>query len=452
MKKRLEERILEEIRRIVIEKDLKRQTEEEKDEMREANIEALQDLTSLSRQEIEKISADVRKTFVSQHKKKQQRNTRIAIGVGVLAIIAFFIFKPEREPVITTFTDDFSQNANNWSLFQDFNYKRYITNNQYVFEINKDDWCYWDDAKVDFPENYDVEVSSTWMKGKFSSYGVGLNENNSNYYAFSIRGDGASTFGKVIDKKWVIEDSWESNSANSGKNQTNIQKIEVRGNSFKYYVNDKLIREGGINLNIKTLTLRGCGEQVVAFNSIKITNAKTSDVVFEENFGNEPGIWEPKKDYQLDSYFNEGEFIMDSNDEDNCYWANSTIRITENCEIKLSSKWLTGDLSTYGVMIAKNDENYYSFELMNDGKARLVERLDGEYSYVQNYVYTNFESDGYKTNDQKVVIKDGEISYFVNDVPIDEYFSKLEFPVTLYLRICGKQKIAYDYLEIKYFE
>jgi hypothetical protein len=96
---------------------------------------------------------------------------------------------------------------------------------------------------------------------------------------------------------------------------------------------------------------------------------------------------------------------MDCNDEDGCYWSNSTIRVTENCEIILRSKWLTGDLSTYGLMIARNDDNYYSCELENDGKARLVERLDGEYAYVQNYVYTNFESDGYNTNDQKVVIK-----------------------------------------------
>jgi hypothetical protein len=69
MKRKLEEKILAEIRRIVIEKDLKRQTEQEKDEMREANIEALTDLTSLSREEVEKISGDVRKVFIHQLKK-----------------------------------------------------------------------------------------------------------------------------------------------------------------------------------------------------------------------------------------------------------------------------------------------------------------------------------------------------------------------------------------------
>jgi hypothetical protein len=121
MKRKLEEKILAEIRRIVIEKDLKRQTEQEKDEMREANIEALTDLTSLSREEVEKISGDVRKVFIHQLKKKRERNIRIAGVVLVLAVIAFFIFKPEKEPVVTTFTDDFSQNSNNWSLFQGLN-------------------------------------------------------------------------------------------------------------------------------------------------------------------------------------------------------------------------------------------------------------------------------------------------------------------------------------------
>ncbi len=453
MKRKLEEKILEEIRKIVIEKDLKRQSENEKEEMREANIEALTELTSLSREEVEDISADVRKVFLTQHKKKQKRNTRIAIGVGIAAIIAFFIFKPEKELVARPFTDDFSENKNNWSIYNDFTQKRYFKNNQYIYEIKKDDWCYWDNAEIEFPENFDVEVNSNWIKGKYDGYGVALAKDNTNYLAFRIKADGKASFAKIIEKEWVISGTWLADKANKGKNQTNIQKIKVRDKKFKYFVNDNLVRTGVIDMQLNNVALRACGNQVVAFNSVKVTDADKNEVIFEDDFSNPDERWETDKDYEMDSYFQDGQFILDSNDENgNCHWANSSVQVTENCELILSSVWHEGELDTYGFMVMNDDDNYYSFELKNDGNARLVERKYGAYDYVQTYLTTSFESDGYKTIDQKLVVENGKFSYFVNDVLIEEYEPEISFPANLGLRICGKQKVAFEHLDIKYYE
>jgi len=452
MKRKLEEKILEEIRRIVIEKDLKRQTENEKSEMREANIEALTELTSLSRKEVEEISDDVRKIYVSKQKKIQKRNIRIAVIAVFAAFIFFLIFKPEKKLTEKPFEDNFSENINNWSIFNDFKYKRHFSNNQYVFETKRDGWCYWDYFETEVPENYDIEVSSSWQKGKYASYGVGLNEGNTNYYAFTLRADGAASFGKVVEKKWVIDDSWMDDKANKGKNQTNIQKIEVRSNKFNYFVNENLVRTGSIDLNIKGFSLRGCGEQIVAYNYVKITNIDTEEAIFDDDFSNPSKDWDPDKEFVIDSYFKDGQFIMDGNNEDNCNWANSSITVTRNCELKLSSIWLEGELATYGFMVRNSDDDYYSFELMNDGSARLVERIYGEYGFVQTYVNTNFESDGYKTIDQRLVVEDGEFSYYVNNLLIKEYDPEITFPASLSLRICGKQTVAFEHLDIKYYE
>ena len=103
-------------------------------------------------------------------------------------------------------------------------------------------------------------------------------------------------------------------------------------------------------------------------------------------------------------------------------------------------------------MVLSDDDNYYSFELRNDGNARLVERLYGEYDYVQNYVTTNFESDGKIAIEQKLVVEKGEFSYYVNDLLIKSYTPKINLPANLSLRICGEQLVAYDHLDIKYYE
>ncbi len=453
MKKKLEDKILEEIRNKVIEKDLDRKNEKEISEMRDANIEALTELTSLSRKEVEKIADDVKRDFLFNQKKKQKRLNGIIALCVISAIILFFIFKPKPELKIRLVEDDFSENNNEWYLFNSYNYRRYINENKYIIETNKKDWCYWDNVQIDFPKNYDVEVKSTWLNGKYDSYGIALHKSNTDYYAFTIRGDGGVSFCKVVEKNWIIDDGWKPDMAKKGKKQSNTQKIEVRGGEFKYFVNNNLIRSGIIEMEIGNLALRCCGEQQIGFEYVKIINTDTKKVVFEDDFTSPSDNWDQDKDFLFETGFASGKFTINSNYNNECNWSTSAkLLITDNSEIELSSLWLSGELANYGLMILNDDENYYSYEFQNNGEARLVERRNGEYVYVQPNVKTKFESDGNKTFTQKVVIKDGKINYFINNQLIKESNAELVFPLKIALRLCGKQSVAFDKLIIRYFE
>jgi len=453
MNKKLQEKILAEIRNKVIEKDFERKNEQEINEMREANIEALTELTSLSRKEVETIADGVKKEFLIKQKQQQKRIITIGIAVISILFIGYLIFKPKPELKTRLVTDDFTSNSFEWSTYNSFNYNRYYKNNQYIIENNKSEWCYWDNIEIDFPKNYNVEISSSWQNGKFEGYGLSLLNSNSDYFAFVLKGDGAVSFGKVLDKKWSIDDPWKYDIANKGKKQTNIQRVEVRDKDFRYFVNDKLIRTGIIDLEIKNLAIRCCGEQTVAFDDLKVTNTDTKKVIFSEDFSKPSDQWNPEKDFLADSYLKNGKYIFNCNNEDNCYWSTSELhQVSDNCEIELSSTWLSGELGNYGLMVLNDDDNYYSFEFQNNGEARLVECKSDEYVFVQNYVKTGFESDGSQIVIQRLVIKDGKMSYFVNDTRIKTVPANLDFPSRIAMRICGKQSIAFENLSIKYFE
>ncbi len=453
MNKKLQDKILAEIRTKAIEKDFERKNEQEINEMREANIEALTELTSLSRKEIEAIADGVKKDHLLKQKQKKNRIIIFSISVIFIMFIAYLIVKPKPELKTRIVTDDFSNNSFEWSTYNNFNYNRYFKNNQYIFENNKSEWCYWDNIAVDLPKNYDVELSSSWQNGKFDGYGLGLLNTNTDYFAFVLRGDGSVSFGEVVDKKWIIDDPWKSDVANKGKKQTNIQRIEVRDRNFNYFINNKLVRSGILDLEIKKLALRCCGQQTVAFIDLKVTNTDTKKVLLDENFSKPSEQWKPEKDFLAESSVKDGKYVFNCNNDNNCYWSTSEmLKITDNCEIELSSTWLSGELGDYGLMILSDDNNYYSCELQNNGEARLVECKSDTYVYVQNYIKTGLESDGKQTIKQKIIIKNGDMTYFVNDQRIKTVPANLDFPCKIAMRNCGKQSVAFDNLSIKYFE
>ena len=129
------------------------------------------------------------------------------------------------------------------------------------------------------PENFDIELRSIWKAGALSRpYGLILGKSRRDYYGFPIYGDGRAKVALVIDYKFdsnVI--AHKSGKALEGDGTTsNLQKVEVRGNSFFYYVNGKYIGR----VHNKRLTfdrkdwrigMTVCGEQTVGFDQLKIT-------------------------------------------------------------------------------------------------------------------------------------------------------------------------------------
>jgi len=108
MKKNRNDKIFDEIREKVLHKDLERKNEMEIKEMREANIEALTELTSLSRKEVEEITDQVKHSYLIREKTRQKRIVVYAVLGAISLIILYFIFRPEPELKLRIVEDDFS--------------------------------------------------------------------------------------------------------------------------------------------------------------------------------------------------------------------------------------------------------------------------------------------------------------------------------------------------------
>ncbi len=453
MNRKTEKKILDEIRKSVLNKDNELKKRQEEKEIQQANIEALAEMTSLSESEVKQIAQLVRDEVSKDYYQKRKRNIYIFSTIAAIVLITvFFLYEPE--PEVNIVEETFDTNAAGWDEFDEFKFKRYMKDNSYIFETNVDGWCYWDDIPVDLPINYAVEVRSKWQKGKFNSYGFSLLTSDDAYFSFQIRADGAAHFGKTVEGKWDIDDSWLTGKAyESGEQKSNVQRVEVRGINFKYLVNGNFVREGVLDLIINNIGLRSCGEQIIAFESIRVVDLDTDEVVFLEDFSTPNKSWNPCGKVTKHSRFENGSFIFKSNTADNCYWSTSQkYALSQNCEVSVATTWLKGESSSYGFMIMQDEENYILCSMINDGNARLVACEYDEYINIQNHVSTSFDSAGKNQFTQKIIIKDGMVQYFINDQFVQEIALGRVNPHYLGVRVCGKQTVAYDHLSVTIFE
>ena len=467
MDKKNEQKILDEIRKRVLEKEKAQNKKREAEAAREATKEALADMTSLSRDEIDKIAKEVRE---EQEKKREKRN-KIIIAAFIIAAILLYryygssssiVFEDKTEqatkteeivtdkPNSTGFVENFDNNANGWDIF-DFDYNRFIESGMYVFEVKVDDWCYWDYVELIFPKKYTVEVTSAWNKGKFDEYGVMLYQDKKNYKAFQLNADGSTSIATRKEGTWIENTNWKKNTAKKGNNKDdNVQKIKVTGNSYQYFVNDNLVKSGEMNnLSVDRCCLRVCDEQRVTFKDVKITDdTRNGQVIFSDNFLKPNEQWKQKKEFKKHSYLKEGKFLMATNKEDHCYWADIPVQFYDKVEIALTSIWQKGEQSNYGLMIMQDNSNYFSCELMNNGSARLVKSYNGEYTERPDYKQTEYESNGTNAVTQIVKIDGQKISYYIEGVFIGSsnlnYFTLKRVGV----RVCGHQEIAFDKLTV----
>lgn len=449
MNKRLEQKILDEIKNRVLQRDHELSRQKEDSEIRDATKEALAEMTALDRTEVDEIAKQVAEEML----KKQRKRKRWIIFIAIIVVIVAAILLLNKPAPKKIFTETFDNNQKGWAVFDAFEYRRYFENGSYIIETNENDWCYWDYIGIDLPDKYSVELTTTWQKGKFGDYGFSLLFDNSNYYAFRISADGTASYGKIVDKEWEITDTWKKGLTNPGDGKiSNTQTLKVDNADFEYYVNNTLFREGTFDaFSPEYIGLRVCDKQKVAFNSLKIADeTKGGALILNETFKNEENGWTPKEKFTKKSRFENGKYILTGNTEDYCYWSDLAVEdMGEDFDIRLKTIWLSGELSDYGFMIMYSADDYFGFELRNDGKARYLRSYNGEYTDIGDYKNCGIESDGQIAVQQFVKVRDHRFEYYVNEKLIATGELNPYRMTAIAVRVCGRQTIAFDHLTIE---
>ncbi|MCU0394126.1 MAG: hypothetical protein MUE81_23705, partial [Thermoflexibacter sp.] len=418
-----EEQILAEIRRRVIEFESKNQEEEDVESLRLAHVEALDEMSSLNKEDILRLSYQVRREFeLKEAKKKKIILAFVSIAIIISAIVIINVVQKQiafSKQIIETFDN----NQLGWAFFDDLSYERRIENGNYVIQTTQDNWCYWDGVDLNLPSHFAVELTSVWERGeKKGEYGIGLYQDNSNMISFSLYPDGEISHAKSINDKWVVDNTWTGQVGNKAGLE-NVQRVEIEDSyQFKYFLNGKFVRADTFaGLRLTKVGLRACGSQTVNFKSLKVINMNTNQVILYDDFDTSDKYnWSLEKVMQKESRIENGGYIFRNNTKDFCNWAalpqSYPIKSGADIDIILKMRHINGLTDGFGLMLWQDDSNHYTFEYQNNGKARYNIYENSTYTYVGDFKSTNIISNENSPSViQKIEIRGSAVKYFVNN-------------------------------------
>jgi len=444
MRKKREEKILDEIRKRVIETDRERSEQQDENSLREANVEALEELTSLSKAEIKAIENKVRQ----EEKIKYQKRRKTIIYLSAFGLVILLIFLKGWKKSITKihFKETFTNNVNKWDIFDDYSYKRSISDGRYNFQANTADWCYWDNINLNLPKSYVVEAKTIWTGGKFNNYGIIFLDDDTNYGVFNLTANGTANYARVQNKEWVINEAAVNKAHSGGTDVTNIQRIEVMDGNFNYYVNGNLVSSGSIDpLVVKSIGFRVCDLQKVSMDYIKITDLKTNNVIFEDDFSKSSDKWKESTSFTKKSEIKDGNYTIFSNSDGYCCWGLRPFdELGSAYDVTLKCIWKSGETADFGLIYLQDDDNYFTFEIRPDGNARYARKGNGVFEEVADFANTGIKSNGDKEITLKVKIDNGKFEFYVENQLIQKASFHSVDVKKIGMRVCGRQTVSFS--------
>ena len=169
--------------------------------------------------------------------------------------------------------ETFDENVNDWQEYlKDYGMKL-LYDGKYIMRYSKKDFFIWSTIEIpDLPLRYDVELVARFKTGSENAvYGLMLNQDKDNYNRFSISASGYATINMKKEGKWqsdVISNLGGFDNAEDP--DLDRLKVEVRGEKYRFFVNDRLVKDGFVKFDWKYLGTFVSDEQTVEFDELTI--------------------------------------------------------------------------------------------------------------------------------------------------------------------------------------
>lgn len=301
--------------------------------------------------------------------------------------------EPKKEAEVTTFDsfwskdsvrlfDTFSSNENAWSLWPDGQYyTTAIQGGSFVMETrNELNSAEFMGKSLSLPENYDIEVDSTWLSGVDNrSYGLALGTEAQNRFNFSVSGNGWAMVSGYRNNQLITPNpiEWTSGLSMVGDGRTvNTLKLKVRGGSCDFLVNDRLVGTVFITLPRSQLRVGFFVEnlQRIAFDNLKITSRSVDPVpkgnLFYDSFNANDNAWNV---WTNGEYYNAilsgGSYCMETkNNLNSTEFPGKIASLPANFDISVTTTWKKGvDNFAYGLALGTDPQNRYNFGISGNG-------------------------------------------------------------------------------------
>jgi hypothetical protein len=450
-----EEKILQLLRKRVLEKD----EELSQKEYLSATKEALVDMTKLSSKEVNDIYLQIKKEMAEKQKKRNKIILYVSIAALVLVYLNYswvlnMIRKPEK------YTDDFSKNTGSWSFINELKTSYFIEKGTFIMDSHEDsEGVSFVTKEIIFPKNYSIEIDAIKLNGVKDNYGIYLNQSEGNFLYFFINNSGKFKTGCALNSKWQkVMVNKDASSIHKSENKINNIKIEVLGDNFKFLVNNIIVNEGSMNkILASSFSLAVSNTQKISYDNLIIKDLDKKTVLYQSTFDKEEAPWANLKEVLRNSEYKNGAYHLTVNVDDYCYWAWSMIPYNfdnlNKFELRVDAQVQSvEDAYNFGIMLINDDKNYFTFNVESEFGARYMISYKSDYAKTGNYNNNLLNKSG-KYKLKLAVLKD-KIEFYVNDIFVDKIDKKRNY---LYwpeiekigLRVCNHNTVAFDNFQLK---
>ena len=377
----------------------------------------------------------------------------------------------------SVFTENFDNSNQGWVIGNNDTRELRIFNGRYYFDYKKDkNWTVSSKTfTLSSSQNFEVETSIQKLSGVNDyGYGLFLKKSNGDAIEITISGSGYFRTDKVKNNRYEKLTGWtKSSSVKTGNYATNKLKIKKVKNTVTFYINNKLVdtqtlydvsgsRVGFVinknqkisidYVNIKTVT--ASNNTYVNTNNNKKTTSKRAP--FSESFSNNNSGWTVDDNQYINFNLYNGKYYLEHKLEKGGYSStfSRSIDTSKDFEIVTKIDKISGVTGTsYGLVWGRSSGNSFRFLITANGYYKIVRTVDGKEQKIISWTKTSIINKGNgSSNNLKVKKTNNRYSFYINGIYVNEADFEPFYGDYIGYVLYNKQKIAIDYLEVKYIK
>lgn len=325
------------------------------------------------------------------------------------------------------FEDYFVDNRNNWYEIASDDTEMEVQGDGYLIYNKNYFQKVVKDNMVDLDSDYVLETSISKLDG-FNNNGLNIlfgGENGGNrYYIFGTTGTGYYGVFKY-ENGWNDVLSWKQSDYVNKDDATNNLRIEKKGNTLYFYINDNYIDKVDNFEAYGPAVGFAINPDIRAKIRYLLVTSDQTEILLEDNFVNNNNYWPEEKTSTKTLNISNG-YIIYNKDYFQKSWMNNVTDGQENLEIEVELQKLSGrENNAINVIFGSDAEasNYLAFGVSGDGQY-LVSSYTGQWNIHINWTASKHIRTGSGLNTLKV-IKEGTMYYFYIN---GQYVNEVEIP------------------------
>lgn len=381
--------------------------------------------------------------------------------------------------------EGFTDNKNDWSTSQSEKASLSIENGDYIFDHKRDinGWSSTKEIKIDTKRDFYILASFKKLSGiQNNGFGLAFGRKDNNYeYNFVITGGGSYGIWDWNDGKSRYMNSanktWSSSSAiKTGDGAYNTLKIEKKGNKLNFYINNTLVdspyfrefygdRIGFVVYKRQKIAVNYLS---IMYLDNKYTDTDDNDVVdnisnytysdsgfhFSDQFNNNTNAWDQTNDDKIGYNIRNGKYYLEHKRTSKGYSTYDDVYVDTNKDFEIETKLdkISGVTNySYGLMWGKSGGNSFRFYISSGGYYKIVRNVDSKEQIIKKWTKSSYLKTGNgKSNTLKVKKENDKYKFYANGYYLTESDYEPFYGSDMGFVLFNKQKIAVDYLRIKY--